>query len=210
MVCTLRVQTQVKKSHICPGCPAPVLCRGFVVQGTYHFLERQAESTYLSLPASTTCWCPVHTRDPSSLTIWGFTTFVACCAPQLPPLFLLNPASVLHTDEYGLHLVLDVSSTQWKLRHRGAGYPSRPSLPHSPRALRVSCAHRHQFYFPYVHLLPSLCKAALPQLLTSAGASAVIFWHLWNSSDSGVRVYRRQKRSGARRSRGAACTAVTS
>lgn len=112
MVCTGRVQTQVKKKHTCPRCPAPMLCRGYVVQGTYRFLEGQAKSTYLSIPASTTCWCPVHTRDPSPLTIWDFITFIVCCAPQLPPLFLLNPASVLHTDEHVLHLVLDVSSTR--------------------------------------------------------------------------------------------------
>lgn len=42
----------------------------------------------------------------------------------------------------------------------------------------VESPHHYQLFFPYVHLLPSLCKAAVLQLLASVGASAVIFWHL--------------------------------
>lgn len=84
---------------MCPCCPAPMLCRRYVVQGIYCFLEGQAKPTYFPFPASTVCWCPEHAKDPSPLTIWGFTTFTACCTPQLPHLFLLNPDLVLHTDE---------------------------------------------------------------------------------------------------------------
>lgn len=113
MVCTLRVQTQVKKKpHTCPHCAAPVLCRENLVQVILCFLEAKHKPTYLSLPASSACWCPVHAQDPSPHTIWAFTTLVACCSPQLPPLFLLNPAQVLHTDEYVLHLVLDEQSPE--------------------------------------------------------------------------------------------------
>lgn len=115
----------------------------------------------------------------------GFYTSVACCTPQLSPLFLLNSASVLHTDEYVLHLVLDASSTLRKLRHCGARYPSRLFLPHSRRALGVSCALVvltsltitnylfHMFIFCHHY-----AKLLLLQLLVSAGASAVILWCL--------------------------------
>lgn len=111
---------KTNKTNSCPHSPAIVLCRGYVKQGTYCFSEEQAKPSYLSLPANMPCWCPLHAPDPSPLTIWDFTTFVACCTPQLPPLFLLNPASVLHTDECLLRLVLDVSSNRQKLRCCGA------------------------------------------------------------------------------------------
>lgn len=187
------------------------------MQGTYCFLEGQAKSTYSSLPASTACWCPVHARDPSPLTIWGFTTFTACCTPQLPPLFLPNPASVLHTDECVLHLVLDVSSSRRKLRRHGASYPSHPSVPHSRRALEVLCAlvvltlltmpdHPFcmcPFHRRYARLLCCSSSPARehPPLSFGACATAAIM--------EGP-VYHLQNRSGARRSCRAACTAVTS
>lgn len=74
----------------------------------------------------------------------------------------------------------------------------------------LDSAHHHQLSFPYVHLLPSLCKAALLQLLASAGASADIFWCLRNSSSNGGTAYHCQNRSGPWRSHRAACRAVTS
>lgn len=140
------------------------------------FLEGKQKSTYLSLPARRACWCPVQAQDPLPLPIWAFTTLVACCTPQLLPLFLLNP--VLHTDEYVLHLVLDEQLPQKAKAPRSL--ISIMSTPATSTVISgaVMCfsftdsPHHHQLSFPCVHLLLSLCKAVLLQLLT------LIFWCL--------------------------------
>lgn len=136
------------------------------------FLRGKQKSTQLSLPARRACWCPVHAQDPLPLTIWVFITLVPCCTPQLLPLFLLNPAPVLHTDECVLHLVLDE-----QLPEKAKAPGSLISILSIPATSTVSsgavvcfsftdCPHHHQLSFPCVHLLLSLCKAVLLQLLT--------------------------------------------
>lgn len=144
----------------------------------FSFLKGKQKSTYLSLPASSACWCPVHAQDPFPLTIWVFSTLVACCTPQLLPLFLLKPAPVLHTDEYVLHLVLDEQLPQKaKAPKRLISIMSIPATSTGSSGA-VMCfsftdsPHHHQLSFPCVHLLLPVCKAVLLQLLI------LIFWCL--------------------------------